>query len=290
MTIHGENNTNNSSDNGAANHADLEVMKTWQKKFYRAIFNPTPDNIDNACAYVVGSKELPAVDRLSIYRGSILGGITAALMGIYPVCLKLVGESFFTQMVAGYLRLYPSDSPDIGGYGAHLGDYLKDFIIAHDSAKHLVYLPDTARLEWLWHQAFNAGDAAPAQGLCRALEELALVGEDLQGSIIFHLDPSIGVMQSAYPVDQIWQLNQYGGEHRASVNLGDGGGFFMIRRNAEFSMLISTLSHDEFLFLSAINEKHSFACIAELEFDSSVTDLLSMSLQSGLIIGFSMAA
>ena len=299
MTIHSERDSsnsginsgsNNSSDNRTDNNADLAAMKAWQQNFYRAIFNPTPDNIDNACADVVGSKELSAIDRLSIYRGSILGGITAALMGIYPVCLKLVGEPFFTQMVAGYLRRYPSASPDVGGYGAHLGDYLKDFITSHDSAKHLVYLPDTARLEWLWHQAFNAGDIKEAQLKLRPLEDLALITEDQQGDIVFHLDPSIGVLQSAYPVDQIWQLNQHDGEQRGSVNLDDGGGCFIVRRNADFSMAISALSHDEFLFLKAINEGHAFACIAELEFDTSVTDLLTMSLQSGLIVGFSMAA
>jgi hypothetical protein len=271
-------------------NADLEAMKTWQKNFYRGIFNPTPDNIENACLDVIASEELSAVDRLSIYRGSILGGITTALMGIYPVCLKLVGEPFFTQMVAGYLPKYPSGSPDLGDYGEHLGDYLKDFIASHDSAKQLVYLPDTARLEWLWHQAFNAGDIAEAQCKLRPLEDLALVTEDQQGDIVFHLDPSIGVMQSVYPVDQIWQLNQVDSVERGSVNLDEGGGCFIVRRNVEFGMVISALNPDEFLFLTAIAAEQSFAHIAELDFDSSVTDVLTMSLQSGLIIGFTMAA
>ncbi|MFT6450070.1 MAG: hypothetical protein ACJAW8_002447 [Oleispira sp.] len=268
-------------------NTDLEEMKAWQKSFYHGIFNPTTGNVELACSDVIESKALSAEERLTIYRGSILGGITTALMGIYPVCLKLVGETFFTQMVAGYLRNYPSGSPDLGDYGAHLGDYLTDFIAFHDSAKHLVYLPDTARLEWLWHQAFNAGDVAEIQNICRPLEELAAVEEEQQGQIVFHLDPSLGVMQSAYPVDQIWQMNQDESDELSSVNLDDGGGCFMVQRNADFAMVISGLAHDEFLFLTAIHVRKSFAQIAELEFHSSVSNLLAKSLQLGLIVGFS---
>jgi hypothetical protein len=268
-------------------NTDLEEMKAWQKSFYYGIFNPTTGNIKQACSDVIESKVLSAEERLTIYRGSILGGITSALMGIYPVCLKLVGEAFFTQMVAGYLRNYPSGSPDLGNYGAHLGDYLTDFIASHDLAKHLVYLPDTARLEWLWHQAFNASDVAEIRNICRPLEELVGVEEEQQGQIVFHLDPSLGVMQSVYPVDQIWQMNQDDSDELSSVNLDDGGGCFMVQRNTDFAMVISSLTHDEFLFLTAIYVKKSFAQIAELEFHSPISNLLTKSLQLGLIVGFS---
>jgi hypothetical protein len=267
-------------------NTDLDEMKAWQVSFYRGIFNPSIDNVNSACIDVVGSTELSPEDRLTIYRGSILGGITGSLMGIYPVCEKLVGEQFFIQMVAGYLREYPSASPDLGHYGACLGDYLSEFIAVHESAKHLVYLPDTARLEWLWHQAFNASSVEETDNICRPLGDLALVEVEEQGNIIFQLNPSIGIMQSVYPVNQIWQLNQDGVDEQDSVNLAAGGGCFMVHRNIDFDMVISELSKDEFLFLSAIKEKKSFAQVAGLEFHSAVSDLLAISLQSGSIVGF----
>jgi hypothetical protein len=270
-------------------NTDLEAMKVWQESFYRGIFNPTTDNIDNACVDVKGSEVLSAQDRLTIYRGSILGGITTALMGIFPVCLKLVGEQFFTHMVAGYLRKYPSGSPDLGDYGANLGDYLDDFITSRDSTQQLVYLPDSARLEWLWHQAFNAGGVEGAQSQSQSLEELALIDDEQQGNIIFKLDPSIGVMESAYPVDEIWRLNQENSDEMTSVDLDVGGSCLMVQRNANFDMVISTLSHEEFQFLNSIYNGISFAQIAEIEFQSTVSELLAMSIQSGLIVGFSMS-
>lgn len=268
-------------------NTDLEAMKVWQEIFYRGIFNPTASNVDNACVDINGSEALSAQDRLTIYRGSILGGITTALMGIYPVCLKLVGEQFFTHMVAGYLRKYPSGSPDLGDYGEHLGDYLVDFIASHDSTQHLLYLPDSARLEWLWHRAFNAGGMGAQT---QSFENLAFVEEEQQGNIVFKLDPSIGIMASAYPVDEIWRVNQESSDEMASVDLDVGGGYLMVRRNTNFDMVISKLSHDEFQFFTAIESEKSFAQIAELEFQSSVSELLAMSLQSALVVGFSVNA
>jgi hypothetical protein len=275
--------------------SDLAAMKIWQQDFYHGIFNPTIENINSACVDMIGTEELTSQDRLTIYRGSILGGITTALTGIYPVCEKLVGEVYFTQMVAGYLRQYPSSSPDIGGYGEYLGDYLEAFIANNTSAQELVYLPDTARLEWLWHRAFNAPNINDVIALYCPVTELAEVAVEDQGKIQFYLDPSIQVMKSEYPVDDIWNMNQQGAqagaygethEETREVSLDAGGKYLMVRRNSDFGMSINEVSFDEFVFLDALNSNLSFAVIAELEFETSVGDVLTTALQSGLIIGF----
>lgn len=268
-------------------NSSLEAMKAWQQSFYRAIFNPTVDNVERACVNIIGTDELSARDRLTIYRGSILGGITTALMGIYPVCVKLVGEVYFTQMVADYLRQYPSASPDIGGYGEYLGDYLEKFVVNNTSAQELVYLPDTARLEWLWHKVFNAPDINNVLELYRPITELADVAVEDQGSIQFYLAPTVYVMKSKYPVDKIWNMNQQEAQAEAyEVNLDVGWKYLMVRRSPDFDMSIHEISLDEFVFLTALNSNLSFSAIAELEFEASVRDVLTASLKSGLIIGF----
>jgi len=271
-----------------------EEMKAWQQDFYQGIFNPTEGNIQQACIDVCSTDALSAEKRLSIYRGSILGGITTALSGIYPVCEKLVGERYFVQMVAGYLREYPSDSPDIGDYGDRLADYLTEFISKQASAQELIYLPDTARLEWLWHKAFNAEDANLLLGplTSRALSELADIEQEEQGRIRFYLDPSLGLMQSDYPVDKIWQANQDSSQEQQqefeqeSISLDDGAVFLIIRRAADYGMLIDAIAADLFHFLKAIENRQCFAEIALLDFDLPLADLLGHSIQSGLIIGF----
>jgi len=267
---------------------DLDDLKTWQQNFYQGIFNPKTENVERACIDVAGTDSLSPAARLDIYRGSILGGITTALMGIYPVCEKLVGEHYFTQMVAGYLRQYPSSSPDIGGYGEFLGDYLADFIVNNSSARALVYLPDTARLEWLWHKAFNAVEAEHTPGTYQSITELGLVGVERQGAIQFILEPSVGMMWSAYPVDKIWQVNHasHAAEESQNISLDDGAVNLLIKRGADYEMSIESISDDQYVFLCALLNKKSFAEIAQLEFDESVADLLGDCLQNSLIMGF----
>ena len=182
-----------------------EELKAWQQDFYQGIFNPTDENIQQACIDVINTDTLSAEERLSIYRGSILGGITTALTGIYPVCEKLVGQQYFIQMVAGYLREYPSGSPDIGNYGDKLAEYLTEFISKQASAQELIYLPDTARLEWLWHKAFNSEDASSLHQpltkrplIYRPLTELADIDQEDQGRIRFHRASSLGLLHAAY--------------------------------------------------------------------------------------------
>jgi len=267
---------------------NLDNLKAWQQDFYQGIFNPKVENIERACIDVAGTDSLSPEARLDIYRGSILGGITTALMGIYPVCEKLVGEHYFTQMVAGYLRKYPSSSPDIGGYGEFLGDYLAGFIVNNSSAQALIYLPDTARLEWLWHKAFNAVEAELTPGTCQSITELGLVEVERQGAIQFILEPSVGMMKSAYPVDKIWQINHasHAAEELQAISLDDGAVNLLIRRGIDYEMSIESISDDLYLFLYALLNNKSFAQIAQLEFDTSIADLLGYCLQNSLIMGF----
>jgi hypothetical protein len=190
-------------------------------------------------------------------------------------------------MVADYLRQYPSASPDIGGYGEYLGDYLEKLVVNNTSAQELVYLPDTARLEWLWHKVFNAPDINNVLELYRPITELAEVAVEDQGSIQFYLAPTVYVMKSKYPVDKIWNMNQQEAQAEAyEVNLDVGWKYLMVRRNSDFDMSIHEISLDEFVFLTALNSNLSFSAIAKLEFETSVRDVLTASLKSGLIIGF----
>jgi hypothetical protein len=296
--------------------AEVEAIKRWQEDFYKGIFNPTDEYIQQACKDIDVTEVLSAEDRLGIYRHSILGGISSALMGIYPVCTRLVGDIFFTHMVAGYLRKYPSESADMGDYGEFLADYLETFLVKINQHQGLKYLPDVARLEWLWHQAFNAAELSielstkPPNGLgCDEaiipLSELANIPVEQQGRIVFKLQPSLGLLSSIYPVHDIWQSNQIESDQTEAdqeesgkresdnsnnIELKEEHREFAIWRNPDFAMRIETLSIAGGLaFIKDIQQGHSFAGIAAKEYPSSVEVLLPYFLQSGLVIGFTLA-
>jgi hypothetical protein len=293
--------------------AEVETIKRWQEDFYNGIFNPTHEHIQQACRDIEVTAVLSAEDRLGIYRHSILGGISSALMGIYPVCTRLVGGTFFTHMVAGYLRRYPSESADMGDYGGFLADYLETFLVKINQHQGLKYLPDVVRLEWLWHQAFNAAElpielsTELSNGLdydetIIPLSELANIPVEQQGRIVFKLQPSLALLSSIYPIQDIWQANQVESDQTEAdqeesgkrvrdnsnnIELKEEYREFAIWRSPNFAMHIETLSIAGGLaFLNDIQLGHSFAGIAAKEYPSSVEVLLTHFLQSGLVIGF----
>ncbi|GAA3937780.1 DNA-binding domain-containing protein [Litoribacillus peritrichatus] len=257
-------------------------LKDWQEAFYRGIFDPTQDNIQKACEGVDSTDNLSAEERLGIYRGSILGGLTSGLSGIYPVCEKLVGEQYFTQMVSGYLKQYPSGSPDLGNYGEHLPQYISDF----QPAKELFYLPDVAKVEWLWHQAFNAAETPASNQGFLPVSELANIAVEDQARIQFCLNPSASLMKSDYPVHKIWAVNQNDYEGDQTVNLDDGETNLIVWRSQDFGMRIDVINEDELKFLTAINQGKLFAEIAEMSFSLPISELLPPYIQMGLISGF----
>lgn len=257
---------------------DLEQL---QKAIYDGIFHATPENIERASAYINSTEKLTAEEHLAIYRGSILGKLTIALTQIYPVCVKLVGDEFFDHMVAGYLEKYPSGSPDIGDFGGLLADYIAEF----KPAKELVYLPDVARLEWVWHRAFNALNDVDMEGLL-PLTELANLDEEKQGDIRFCLSPSAHIFSSDYPVHRIWEVNQDDYAEDKAVNLDDGGANLLVRRDPDFEMHIDLVSDDEYKFLTAVQEGKPFSTIADMDFNQPVTAIVPRCIQVGWLIGF----
>jgi hypothetical protein len=274
----------------------VAAIKLWQQDFYQGIFNPTHEHVETACVDIDTTDELSAEDRLTIYRNSILGGISSGLMGIYPVCTRLVGETFFTHMLAGYLRQYPSGSADMGAYGEFLADYLDVFLVKINQQQELKYLPDVARLEWLWHQAFNAEELSEDVDNVFPLSELANINSEQQGRIIFKLQPSLGLLSSDYPIDQIWQANQLESDNEQEVDGADAIKLyeehreFVIWRSPDFAMHIEKITiAGGFLFLKDVQQGQTFADIAAKEYPNPVGTLLPHFLQSGLVVGFTLA-
>ena len=253
-----------------------------QQSFYRAVFDPgSPDN-NELYTCIKPAINLSSENLVSVYKDSILGGLTEALSSIYPVCVKLVGEMFFDHMVADYLNRYPSGSPDLGDYGAEFSVYIADF----EPAKELEYLADVATLEWSWHRAFNAPDSVD-NDVC-ALTDLAGVAEVDQGGIHFVTTPSAILVRSIFPIQQIWQVNQEDYVGDGIVNLDDGAVCLVVWRNATFGMRIDVLSEQEYGFLQAVIDGKSFSEIAALPCASDLSGVLGRCMQTGLITGFTL--
>jgi hypothetical protein len=135
--------------------------------------------------------------RFGVYRNNVYASLIDVLAGRFAVVSRLVGEEFFRAMARDYVEGEPPGSAVLIRYGASFPAFVAGF----PPAASVPYLGDIASLEWAWHAAYHAEDAAPMPltDLARAVER----AEDVR----LALHPSLGVVRSLYPIVSIFEMN-----------------------------------------------------------------------------------
>lgn len=250
----------------------MQPLHDIQQAFFRAVYK----NEFSLSEQIKDAKNLNGESRLKVYQSSILGIQTDALAAVYPVIKKLVGDEFFLAMGKAYLRKYFSPSGDLHNLGGQMADFLQDF----EPAKSLSYLPDVAKLEWVWHRIFHAADEDILD-----FNELAKIPAEQHGALQFYLRGGARLMASSYPVHRIWNVNQddYTGEE--SIDLSEGGVQLLITRNG-YEIEIHQLNDDEWKFLQLVQLGVSLSGITEKVPELPLGELLPQCVAKGWINRF----
>ncbi|NEP11150.1 MAG: DUF2063 domain-containing protein [Symploca sp. SIO2C1] len=255
-------------------------LKALQNLFYDALSEKDASNPEELEQRIKAAQNLTPAQGLAVYRGSVTGKLSQTLRSIYPVCYRLVGKNFFEATALTYIRQFPSLSPDLGDYGGQFPDFLKEF----EPAAKLPYLPDVACLEWYWHRVFNGEDATGLD-----FQALSKVPQERWGEIIFHLPENSVLIESAYPIHRIWQVNQPEWKGEGQVNLEEGGVKIFLWRDG-YEMRIDLPTEEEWQLLKAIRAKKRFEKVCEdlaaEEPAIDVAPLLPLLVQRGWIAGF----
>jgi len=195
----------------------VPTLRELQSAFARAL--TAPQAVDVA-AFVM-AEGIAAERRIQVYRNNLLANLSGAIEAIYPVVRRLIGEALFRKVSRAYARAVPSRCGDLHAYGESFPEWLTRL----PEMSSLVYLEDVARLEWTYHQVFHAVDAAPL-----SLAALAEVPADRRHELRFAPHPASALLQSAYPVLRIWQVNQEDWAGEQTVSLDEGGDEILVRR------------------------------------------------------------
>jgi len=138
------------------------------------------------------------------YRDLVATNHLNALKDAYPVCLRLLGESYFSFLAWNYLRDRPTDNPDLNRYGHDFPDFLGREAGVRKELADLGYLPEVSRFEWSLYAASRTGEAViPLEDMVAKLTDL---GE--KNTVFFRLNPSLSLMEFNYPVVCIWEENR----------------------------------------------------------------------------------
>jgi hypothetical protein len=230
-------------------------------------------NIDNS---IISEQGL-----MSIYQNSAIANITNSLILTYPVIEKLVGEAFFNAMCREYIYLTWPKSGNMDDYGSEFPQFLAEF----EHAKHLLYLKDVARLEWAFHQSSLADDATIIDW-----STLAQVNDILQ--LKFLVTPSLALINSTFPVDKIWFLNQddVSPDTKVSLTSEQENDTFIVLFRQQLKITILPISEGEFTMLNAFDNEETFekaiVDASDRQADFSVDDSLKKFIELGIIIGF----
>jgi hypothetical protein len=253
----------------------MPSLRELQLRFAATLLDPAAND---ALAYVIG-RGIPPHERIGFYRNNVIANFRNTLRAVYPVIERLVGEPFFDQAADRYLRTHPSSSGDLNRFGAHFAEFLETW----PPARELRYLADVARLEWLVEESFHGADRESVQPA-----DLAAVPPDQQALLCFELHPACRLLVSAFPIHRIWQVNQPDAPRDASVDLGEGGVYLLIRRDRH-EVSIETLDHGSFCMLSLLaagrNFDEAFHHAVSVQPDFDVAAFLKHHVTSGTFAG-----
>jgi len=179
--------------------------------------------------------------RLAIYRNNVIHSLSSAMGDLYPVVKKLIGEDCFNGAAIEFVRSQPPQHAALLHYGREFCDFIGDF----EPCKTLIFLPDIAMLEFEYNQAYHSGDAEPFSP-----HLLGAVSPDELGYVSFKSHPSLRLMQSCWPIDDIWHENQ--NEQPGVINLDDSSGVSLLIYRLGLSVQLVSLDENCFVFLEQL--------------------------------------
>lgn len=169
------------------------ALTRFQDAFAHALLTPGQP----APADIAPLVDAPA---FAVYRNTVMKGCIDALQANYPAVTRLVGETWFRDAAAIFVRQSLPAEPMLVSYGAEFPRFLESF----EPASELPYLPDVARLDRYWGEAHCAPDAAVLEPRI-----LAGVSPDQLGTMALTPHPAARwAWFDALPIYTIWSRNR----------------------------------------------------------------------------------
>lgn len=221
---------------------------------------------------------------LDIYRNTFLLTLTKALRLSFPAVEKLVGTAFFESAAQLFIADHPPDVAWLDQYGAALPGFLREFA----PAATLPYLHDVARLEWAAHRALHAVEAEPLDPAA-----LAAVSPEDHGRIRLIAEPSLTLLELAYPADVIWHAVLLGDDAALGKIALDAGPVHLLVARGASGVDITRLDRRPWQFLARLCAGDPLGVVLGDSRDDPSFDeasALAAHLAAGRFCGFDLAA
>jgi hypothetical protein len=218
-----------------------------------------------------------ALDRLDIYRNTLMSGLTKTLRLSYPAVTRLVGADFFDGAAYRFVAAHPPQAAYLDAYGGGFPGFLRCFA----PAASLVYLAEVARLESAVNRALHAPDVEPLD-----LIALAAIDPAEQAGVRFVAHPSISLIRADYPVDTIWRaVLTRDDETLTSLDLDSGTIYLLIERRTS-GVEVVRLAQPAWRFLADLCAGQPIRAAIDPAADFDFTIALGEHLRAGRFVAF----
>ena len=255
----------------------MHALPEIQSRFYSAMTQPQTEVALDDLLHGQASQN---ARRIAAYRRSITVNQCSALALTYPVIQRIVGEAFFREAARAHALFEPSRSGDLNDYGANFASFIESY--PHAAA--LPYLADVARLEWQLQTLALAADVTDLPSTDAApFAALATTPPDRFDALFFAIDPAAVRINSIWPLDEIWRVNQidYVGDMQIDFTKNCQLILWRTPRGAQ----LSALSKAEAALLDELRAGHALAGAVEIALEQAADFDLGACLQRWIAAG-----
>lgn len=193
----------------------LRELQTWMRWILTdprgvadALSDPFPSDRRNkerytspakiALPWIAKTPPIATTARLDIYAEAYFSRILDSMKSDFSITARLLGEVSFQKLLSDYLKEYPSQTPNIG----EIGRNFSKFTSTYEDLKSVGFLKPLMEMEWLMIESFYAENTALLD-----ISKLTSLSNDDWENVEFILSPSINLLCSQWPLDQLSQLN-----------------------------------------------------------------------------------
>jgi hypothetical protein len=225
----------------------MPALPDLQRSFTEFLLSAPGTRPDAALCNAIREQTVPAERRLAIYKNNVYTQLIEALRDSFPAVHRLTGAEFFRFAATEYLMAHPPRSPTLLAYGENFPAFLERF----EPASSVPYLPDVARLERLYLEAYHATEALslPKAAFAKYLSE-RLTQPHLR------LLPSARLMASPFPVSRIWEVNVRSSTIDGKLRIPGGAEYLLIVR-PHVTVEVRRISHGAYAVLAALEQGFS---------------------------------
>lgn len=213
----------------------MKTLESIQNDFYRAVFQENLSQQD----FIASAHPM---ERLAIYRRTIIDNLCNALAVTFPGIWKLLGEQCANNLAHAFcLRNHNLPSSGcLDDWGSHFPDFLSQ----QQELIELAYLKDYASYEWLKHQAYCSPSSQVING-----SDLQAVPEELIESMKFTFLPSFFMISSIFPLNNIEEIVE--NPAAEAINLNTNKVYVLIAR-PENAVVVFWVNADLWLFIDLL--------------------------------------